>query len=294
MFSFNGRTAFITGGGSGIGLGMAKAFAREGATVAIADVRADHLDEAVRSAAAEGLSLHPFALDVTDREAFARVADAVEAALGPVTFLALNAGIGVIGHIKDATYADWDWLLGVNLGGVINGVRTFVPRLRAHGLGGHVMATASMGGLIVASSGGVYSAAKFGVVAMMQCLREDLAGEGIGVSVLCPAAVNTNIHQHYGMRPAAFSGGGYSQTPEEAEGLKQMLSRGATPDEVGRMVVDGIMADQPYIFTTGALAPVVAQRRDALLASLPDEPKNEARWQADLTARRMMEARLGD
>ncbi len=291
MFEFNGRSAFVTGGASGMGLGMAKAFAREGARVTIADIRQDHLANAVAEAKAEGLELVPFVLDVTDREAFARVADEAEAAIGPISLLSLNAGIGVLGHIKDATYDDWDWILGVNLGGVINGVRTFVPRIREHGLGGHVMATASLGGLVVASSGGIYSAAKFGVVTMMQCLRDDLARESIGVSVLCPAAVNTNIHEHYGMRPTEFGQSNYAQTQEAAEGLKQMLQQGMSPDRVGELVVEGIRDNSLYILTHPS-APIIIQRRDALLASVPDEPKNEARWQADLAARRMMNERL--
>jgi NAD(P)-dependent dehydrogenase (short-subunit alcohol dehydrogenase family) len=291
MFEFKGRGAFVTGGASGMGLGMAKAFARKGARVAIADIRQDHLDAAVAEAAAEGLDLAPFQLDVTDRAGFASAGDAAEATVGPITVLSLNAGIGVLGHIKDASYDDWDWILGVNLGGVINGVRTFVPRIRAHGRRGHVMATASLGGLVVANSGGIYSAAKFGVVTMMQCLRDDLAKEGIGVSVLCPAAVNTNIHEHYDMRPTHFGDSRYSQTQEEADGLKQMLSKGMSPDRVGEIVVEGINENRLYILTHPG-APVVIQRRDALIASVPDEPKNEARWQADLAARRMMNERL--
>lgn len=292
MEDFGGRVAFVTGGASGMGLGMAKAFARQGMAVAIADVRADHLATAVKGAAAEGMTLHPYELDVTDRVGHARVADAVERELGPVSLVALNAGIGILGHIKDATYDDWDWILGVNLGGVINGVRTFVPRLRERRSGGHIMATASMGGLIVADSGGIYSAAKFGVVAMMQCLREDLASENIGVSVLCPAAVNTNIHEHYRMHPQEFSHGAYTQSPEEEMALKRMLAHGMSPDQVGELVVAGVRANQLFIMTSGAVAPVVTQRRDALIASLPREPHNEARWQADLAARRSMAERL--
>ena len=292
MEDFDGRVAIVTGGASGMGLGMAKALTREGVLVAIADIRDDHLADAIASAAAEGISLRPYRLDVTDRKEYAAVADAVERDLGPVSIVSLNAGIGVIGHIKDATYADWDWILGVNLGGVINGVRTFVPRLRAQGLGGHIMATASMGGIVVADSGGIYSAAKFGVVTMMQCLRDDLVEEGIGVSVLCPAAVNTNIHQHYDMRPQRYADSGYVQSSEEAEGLKRMLAHGMSTDRVGVLVVEGIRANRLYIMTDGAMAPVVEMRRDALLASLPNEPRNEARWQADLAARRFMAARL--
>ncbi|WP_082462907.1 SDR family NAD(P)-dependent oxidoreductase [Sphingobium sp. Leaf26] len=288
MTDIKNRTAFVTGGASGMGLGIAKALAHAGARVAIADIRDDHLEAAVATGQGEGVNLTPYRLDVTDRAAHSDVADAVERDLGAASIIILNAGIGVLGHIKDASYADWDWIMGVNLGGVLNGVRTFVPRLRALNGGGHVLATSSMGGLVVADSGGIYSAAKFGVTAMMECLREDLAGDNIGVSVLCPAAVNTNIHQHHGMRPAAFADGKYTQSEEEAAQLKRMLSHGMDPDDVGALVVEAIVANKPFIFTDGGLAPVVRARRDALIASLPDEPRNEARWQQDLAMRQAM------
>ncbi len=292
MQDFKGRTAFVTGGASGIGLGIAQALARQGAQVAIADINETHLAEAVATAADAEIVLRPYKLDVTDRTAHADVADAVERDLGPVTIVALNAGLGVIGRIQDAGYDDWDWIMGVNLGGVINGVRTFVPRIRGHGLGGHVVATSSMGGLVVADSGGIYSAAKAGVIAMMRCLRADLEKEGIGVSVLCPAAVNTNIHQHYDMRPSSYSDAHYSLSPEELEQLKAMLAMGMDPAKVGDLVIEGIRSNAEFIMTHGMLAPVVEMRRDAILASLPDEPKNEARWQADLMARRFMDQSL--
>lgn len=292
MQNIEGRVAFVTGGASGMGLGIAKALARAGAKVAIADVRDDHLVAAREDCAALGLEVAGYHLDVMDREQYRTVAEAVERDLGPVSILCLNAGIGVLGHIKDASYADWDWIMGVNLGGVINGVRTFLPAMRARGEGGHVMATSSLGGIVVAQSGGIYSAAKSGAVTMMECLREDLEKDGIGVSVLCPAAVNTNIHEHYDMRPDAFDGTTYSLAPEEREGLKAMLRQGMSPDEVGAIVVRGIRENELYLFTSGAGRQVIEDRRDALLASLPDEPKNEARWQADLAARRMMTERL--
>ena len=292
MKDFKEKVAFVTGGASGIGFGIAKALAGEGARVAIGDIRLDHLEKAVSEAADAGLALTPYELDVTDRERHVEVAGQVERELGPVHILALNAGLGVLGQIKDATYDDWDWVMGVNLGGVINGLRSFLPAMREHGQGGHIMATSSMGGLVVADNGGIYSAAKAAVISMMRCLRADLAKENFGVSVLCPAAVNTNIHEHYDMRPDAFAAGRHAISAEKREQLKQMLNFGMSPDEVGRLVLEAIRNNDEFIFTTGALAPMVEMRRDALLASLPDDPIDEQRWQADEMVRKFMDASL--
>ena len=144
MRDVEGKVAFITGGGSGVGLGMAKVFRAAGMKVAIADIRDDHLEEATAELGGDVLAIR---LDVTDREAFARAADETERALGNVHVLCNNAGINLFNDIAEATYQDWDWVLGVNLGGVVNGVVTFVPRIKAHGEGGHVVNTASMAAL---------------------------------------------------------------------------------------------------------------------------------------------------
>jgi len=148
-----GKTAFITGGGSGVGFGMAKAFTAAGMNVVIADLRQDHLDEAMR-----GLSsaqAHPIRVDVTDRAAMAAAADETERVFGKVHVLCNNAGINLFNDIGEASYDDWDWILGVNLGGVVNGIQSFVPRIKAHGEGGHVVNTASMAAFIASARAGI-------------------------------------------------------------------------------------------------------------------------------------------
>lgn len=267
--------------------------------VVIADIRQDHLDTAMRvleglPGAARAGSIHAIRLDVSDRAAMADAAAETVRVFGKVHLLCNNAGIGVLGSVKDASFDDWDWVLGVNLHGVFNGVREFLPYLRAHGEGGHVLSTASIGGLIVSSSGGVYSTGKFGVVAMMQCLREDLVDEHIGVSVLCPIAVRSNIHEAEQMRPERFSHSGYdlgAPPPAQTAGsVKDEPAAGMDPLDVGRHVLRAIARNDYYIFTQ-RFDSVINQRRDAVLASLPDEPINRERLALDLKLRREMPER---
>src|SRR5512139_300403 len=149
MDDFQDRVAFITGGASGIGLGIAKRLVAAGCKAAIADLREDHLEEAIGwfEEGQLGSRVFPVQLDVTNRARMAEAAEEVESKFGPVTILVNNAGVGVEGPLSEATYADWDFGIGVNLGGVINGIQTWVPRIRAHGRGGHVVNTASLAGL---------------------------------------------------------------------------------------------------------------------------------------------------
>src|SRR6185312_4302586 len=149
-----GKVAFVTGGASGIGLGIAKKLVESGMKVVIADLRQDHIDEtkAWFEDRQQARNVHFIRLDVTDRAAMAAAADETEQVFGKLHVVVNNAGVGIEGPLKDATYDDWDFGMGVNLGGVINGVQTFVPRIRAHGEGGHVVSTASLAGLIVMPS----------------------------------------------------------------------------------------------------------------------------------------------
>lgn len=265
------RVAFVTGGASGIGLGIATALLRRGATVVIGDVRADHMESAGRALAAFGERLHVRYLDVTDADDWTRARDDVTARFGTLHVLCLNAGIGILGTILQARPHDWAWLMGVNLRGVTLGLETFLPVMRDSREGAHICATSSMGGLVVADDGGIYSSAKFGVVALMECLRAELACERIGVTVLCPAGVNTNIHDHGSMRPREFGDSGMAVDPERqramAEMARSILALGADPLQVGERVVDAMLANEPYVFTDGAVAPILQARRDALLAA---------------------------
>ncbi len=269
MESVGGAAAFVTGGASGIGLGFARALAERGAGVAVADVRQDHLDEARRVAEAEGWADRFLALrlDVTDRAAFAAALDETEAKLGPLRILANNAGVGIEGPMDEAGYAEWDWGMGVNLGGVINGLVAGLPRIKAHGAGGHVMNTASLGALIPARLGkGVYAAAKAAVVSMSEHLRVELADKHIGVSVLCPGPVKTNIKQSGRTRPAHLrESGSTAFLAREAElETREDMPEWLEPIDVGRMMVEAVLADRLYVFPHPAFLAAVKRRHQAI------------------------------
>jgi NAD(P)-dependent dehydrogenase (short-subunit alcohol dehydrogenase family) len=269
MRDVEGKVAFITGGGSGVGLGMAKAFVAAGMRVAIADVRADHLEEAT---AVLGDSVHAIQLDVTDREGFARAADETERALGNVGVLCNNAGINLFNDIADATYQDWDWVLGVNLGGVVNGVVTFVPRMKARGEGGHVVNTASMGAFVAGPGAGIYTTAKFGVLGLSDALRWSLLPHGIGVSVVCPGLVKSKIYESDRIRPRELS---TDVTPADEEFMRilpGLHEAGMDPDEIGDKVLRAITRNDFYVLTHPDHREELREIFDQIIAAFPDEP----------------------
>ena len=264
-----GKVAFITGGGSGVGLGMAKAFVAEGMRVAIADVRADHLEEATSELGGE---VHPIQLDVTDREAYARAADETERMLGNVHVLCNNAGINLFNDIADATYQDWDWVLGVNLGGVVNGVVTFVPRIKAHGERGHVVNTASMGAFIAGPGAGIYTTAKFAVHGLSDALRYSLRPHGIGVSMVCPGLVKSKIYESDKLRPAELS---QDVTPADEDFVRILPTvheAGMEPEEIGEKVLHAIRRNDFYVFTHPDDREELRELFDEILEAFPDEP----------------------
>ena len=168
MQNVEGKVAFITGGASGIGLGMANAFVNAGMKVVISDFRMDHLDESAEYFRLKGQekSIFQLKLDVTDREAFAYAAEETERVFGKVHILCNNAGVGVLGPVKLAKFGDWDWVLGVMVGGVVNGIQVFLPRILKHGEGGHIVTTSSMGGVLPLAESPIYSTAKAAVIGM--------------------------------------------------------------------------------------------------------------------------------
>src|SRR5580704_912430 len=186
---------------------MAAAFVNAGMQVVLADLRQDHIDAALAQFEREGRagSVHAIRVDVTDRDAMASAAIQAERVFGNLHILANNAGVGIQGPFKGITFADWDFGLAVNLGGVINGVQTFLPRIRAHGEGGHIINTASLAALVpMPAQFIIYQTAKAAVVTLSECLRGELMMENIGVSVLCPGPVRTNIHELSRNRPPQF------------------------------------------------------------------------------------------
>lgn len=251
MENLSGRVAVVTGAGSGIGLGMARTFARAGMSVALCDIRQDALEAAAEDVGGitSGLNARTIAIaaDVADPQAVENLAAQVENEFGRVDIVCNNAGVLVYPKpVMEVTNTEWDWLIGVNLRGVINGAHAFVPRIRKHGQGGHIVNTSSIGGFQVAKgrNTAAYATSKFAVVAFSDGLRNDLEGTGIGVSILAPSAVNTNIYHAPRFRPDQFGGpeGGPDRTPQE-------LRDGLHPDQVGRRVLAGIRNNDFYIFT---------------------------------------------
>lgn len=269
MRDVEGRVAFITGGASGVGLGMAKAFLRVGMKVAIADLRADHLEEAT---AELGGDVQAIRLDVTDRAAFARAADETERVLGHVHVLCNNAGINLFNDMTEATYQDWDWVLGVNLGGVINGVVTFVPRIKAHGEGGHVVNTASMAAFVAGPGAGIYTTAKFAVHGLSDALRWSLLPHGIGVSMVCPGLVKSRIYESDMIRPPELS---TDVTPADEEFMRilpGLHEAGMDPEEIGEKVLRAIRRNDFYVFTHPEHRDELREIFEETLAAFPDEP----------------------
>jgi NAD(P)-dependent dehydrogenase (short-subunit alcohol dehydrogenase family) len=284
MEKVEGKVAFITGGASGIGLGMAKAFTAAGMKAVLADVREDHIEEARAwfDEAGRGDAVRLVRLDVTDRAAYAAAADEAERAFGKVHVLCNNAGIGISAPVSEASFEDWDWAIDVNLTGVFNGIRTFLPRIRAHGEGGHIVNTASMGGILQYSRAGVYVTTKFAVVGLSEALHAELAEEGIGVSAFCPGGVRTNIREWEKTRPSRYAkaqaaeppaGGpprGFSMSEEVMKTLGEMSWE---PEQVGQMVLDGIRGNALYIFTSPEFRPGIEERFEAILARIGSKPE---------------------
>ena len=261
MLSLAGRTAVITGAASGIGRAMARRFSAEGMAVVAADVDADALDELAADPSWPS-PVRVVPTDVSDPSSVEALADLVFGEFGEVGVLCNNAGVGPMGTIWEVGVPEWEWVLGVNLWGVINGVRSFIPRMLESGREGHVVNTASMAGLIAGREMtrwrlGAYAASKHAVVAISHTLYAELrtAGAPIGVSLLCPAAVNTRIWDTERLRPSYPEGFQPSQSSsEEAERLQAQLRTGlelgSTPAEVAEMVLEAVVDNRFYVFTS--------------------------------------------
>ncbi len=281
MKDVEGKVAFITGGDSGIGLGIARACVDAGMKVAITYRTKSHLDDAMKYLASAGDRVHAINLDVTDRAAMEKAAVETLDVFKKVHVLVNNAGIAVIGGLSKATYDDWDWGMSVNLNGVFNGIHTFLPRIQAHGEGGQVVATSSLAGLLGHGPAGVYTASKFAVVGMMEALRAELTGTNIGVTVFCPGIVNTNIGSSARNRPSNLADtAGFKPDPKMlAEMPKELRDmRGGPPPgmdslEAGQRVLRGVRNNDLYVLTTPEFEGEFRARGEAILASVPTDVK---------------------
>jgi NAD(P)-dependent dehydrogenase (short-subunit alcohol dehydrogenase family) len=262
MKDLEGRVAVVTGAGSGIGRGTALALAESGMHVVVADI-----DEASAKAVAGELGGRSIAVrtDVADRDSVAALADAAYDEFGAVHVLHNNAGVALMMRLDSMKDVDWDWILSINLKGVINGLQAFLPRFKAQDGEKHVVNTASMAGMFAPPMLGAYNATKFAVVAISETLREEVAPDNIGVSVLCPGVVGTNIMQNtLRDRPA---GGADMQLPNIDRSGAGTFSNVKTPEEVGRLVRDAIVDNESYIFTHPELAAVARARFDRIMAA---------------------------
>ncbi len=272
MINFAGRTAFVTGGANGVGIGLVRALLAEGCKVAMADIRQDAIDKAL--ATLDNNEVMGIQVDVSSRDGMAAAADAVEARFGPVTLLFNNAGVNLFQTIEESSYADWDWLMGVNLHGPINGCMTFVPRMIAHGQGGYVVNTASMAGFLAAGSPGIYNTTKFAVRGLSESLRYSLAQHHIGVSCVCPGLVKSYIYASDDIRPANLMEGAKPVNTENVERLAGMHQVGMEPDVIAERILQGMRENQTYIFPMPDHKEELAEEFETILGFYRDYPQD--------------------
>ena len=276
---FRGKTAFITGGASGIGLSMARAFGREGMNVVLADIDEKAAAAAAERLASEQIKAVPVHCDVSERSAVRAAALEAVAAFGKVHLVCNNAGVGAGGEIGTVPERDWDWIIDVNLKSVVYGTEVFTPLIKSHGEGGHFVNTASMAGMVSPPGMEPYCATKFAVVAMSEGWAQQLAPMNIGVSVLCPGFVKTRIHESgrarqdkYGgvkSEDAVLVGGSVNDTA-------QAVLSGIDPDVVGARVVEAVRDGDLYIFTHPHFKEIVDARFAMIDAAFDKAAKSEA------------------
>jgi NAD(P)-dependent dehydrogenase (short-subunit alcohol dehydrogenase family) len=279
MIELKGKTAFITGAASGLGLGIAKACAKEGMNIVVADFRQEAINEALSIFKENRWPAHGILLDVTDRVAFAKAADEAEAVFGKIHILINNAGIGHReGNIWETSYEDMDFFIDINYKSILNGIRTIVPRILKHGEGGHVVSTASMNGLIPVPGMVLYNSTKRAVMAIMETLAIDLEGTGVGASVFCPGPFQTNLGRSTNTLREKQLGAPF--TPPDPSKLKKTINFDPSidigtlersPDEAGARVVRGIKRGDLFILTHSEWKPGWEAHASAVTRAFPDE-----------------------
>ena len=249
MKDLKAKTAVVTGAASGIGSGIAQTLAQAGMKVALVDIQERALEDLRRQIDSRSGQAIAVPADVSDAQAVARAAQEIERVFGNIHVAVNNAGVAMHGTpLEQIALEDWNWVIGVNIYGVIHGIRTFVPMIRKHGEGGHIVNTSSIGGLQMRPgwNTGAYSMTKYAVVALSEALEQELAGSGIGVSVLCPAAVKTAIYDSARNRPARL-GGPFERRQHLF--LKDTIADGLTPLQVGERVLRAIQDEEFFVFT---------------------------------------------
>jgi len=289
---WEGRVAFVTGAVTGIGLGVAQAFADNGFRLALSYRNED--DKAATEAwfEAKGYEQPLYCkLDVTDRARFAEVADEVEAHFGEVHVLVNNAGVSVFGPTDEASYDDYDWIMGVNFGGVVNGLVSFLPKIKAASGRRHVVNIASMAAFLPGPQAGIYTASKFAVRGLTESLRYNLAPHKIGCSLCCPALTRTNAWTSALKRPDGFGASGFPEVPEGSlEQFGTAFEEGMDPYEVGSKILAGMTEQRGLILTHPEHGPDFEEAHAAVMAALPVEDAPAGRLKIEQLRRDAMKA----
>jgi len=291
---WNGKVAFITGAGTGIGFGVARAFSNAGMRLALSYRNEEQRERCTKWFADNGREQPLWIkLDVTDRDGFASAAEGVMAHFGECHVLVNNAGVSVFGPTDEASYADYDWIMGVNFGGVVNGIVSFLPKIKETGEGGHVVNVASMAAYLSGPQAGIYTASKFAVRGLTECLRYNCVPYGIGVSLVCPALVATDAWTSALKRPAAFADSGFAPVNEaELAQFGSAFANGMDPLEAGEKIFRGMDRNDGLIFTHPEFAEDFKDIYETSLAALPDEEAPPERLEVERLRRAANKAAL--
>lgn len=289
---WEGRVAFVTGAVTGIGLGVARAFADAGMKLALSYRNEGDRETTARWFAEKGYDEPLFVkLDVTDRARFAEVADEVEAHFGAVHVIVNNAGVSVFGPTDEASYDDFDWIMGVNFGGVVNGLVSFLPAIKRADGRRHVVNVASMAAFLPGPQAGIYTASKFAVRGLTDSLRYNLAPHGIGCSLCCPALTRTNAWTSALKRPDDFGESGFAEIDRaELEQFGTAFEHGMDPYEVGTKILAGMSGNDGLILTHPEHGPDFEEMHEKLMAALPDEEAPPGRLHIEELRREAMRA----
>ena len=281
---FQGKVAFITGSASGIGMGIAHACAKHGMKVCIVDKREDALAEAMKWYQENGYEATAIPLDVTDREAYAKAADKAEEIYGKIHLLVNNAGVSAGSTVWDSSWNDWDFIMSINCMGVVNGIKTIVPRMLKHGEEAHVVSTSSTGGVFAVSGCPLYNATKFFVSGLMESVAADLEGTNVGASVLYPGPTNSQLgFSSQAVRPDNLKNANAPVFAPPADGeapkfeMPDFTQIFMTPEELGERVVMGIERGDIFIWTHPEFKAGTQLRNDAQVRAIPDEPQTDKR-----------------
>jgi NAD(P)-dependent dehydrogenase (short-subunit alcohol dehydrogenase family) len=274
MDTISGKVAVVTGGASGIGFATAKALAAKGAKLVIADIEASALNNAVAELSSSGAKAEGVVCDVADLASVQNLARQAFSKMGAVHILFNNAGVALNGNLVNMKHPDWEWILKVDLWGPIHGVEAFLPRMIEQKQGGQILFTSSIAGLVPTEGLGVYSVAKYGVVALAETLRREVRQHNIGVSVLCPLRVDTNIGTSERNRTADFGGAAASPRPQlQASSNIVMAGEVMKPEDVATVVVEAILANRLYILPHDDSRELIRRRFQRIDATFDEQKK---------------------